>query len=129
MPAGKKPQNGGAQNQQHCGQKVEKEKEKDFHTLCNYVKDKCEELKTNNCDVSDTLEELGDRLISDGGKLQKDAPEKTAIHVLTLLMPILDAIITEKNDAITKDHEAKISKLQVGLRKSEYSQDALEQYT
>lgn len=102
----------------------------DFKVICNFIKDKCGEIKANDAnEISDTLEELSDRLIVDSAKLPEGASEKTALNVLALLMPIMDAIVSTRNDQINNDHEIKIGKLQAGMRRTEYGQDALEQYT
>jgi hypothetical protein len=110
---------------QQSGQKAN-----DLKVLCSFIKDKCDEIKSNDpSEISNTLEEVGERAIVDSVKLPEGTSEKTALNVLDLLMPVMDAIISTRNDNIHKDHEVKISRLQTGLRKAEYNQDALEQYT
>lgn len=110
---------------QQSGQKAN-----DFKVLCGFIKDKCDEMKSNDpSEISNTLEEVSERAIADSVKLPEGASEKTALNVLALLMPIMDAIVSSRNDSIHKEHEVKITRLQSGLRKAKFNQDALEQYT
>lgn len=79
---------------------------------CYAVLSKTNEMKScESSEISDTLEKLGDHLVADSGKLPEGASEKTALHVLTLLVPIMDAIISTRNDNVYKDHETRINKL------------------
>jgi hypothetical protein len=66
--------------------------------LCGFIKDKCDEIKSN--DPSE---------ISNSVKLPEGASEKTALSVLALLMPIMDAIVSTRNDNIHKDHEVNLA--------------------
>jgi len=54
---------------------------------------------------------------------------KTALNVITLLLPVLDALVANRKDETLSIHETKINRLQVGVRKNEYASDALDQYS
>ena len=44
--------------------------------------------------------------------------EKTALNVITLLLPVLDALVANQKDETLSIHETKINRLQVGVRKN-----------
>jgi hypothetical protein len=50
---------------------------------------------------------------------------RTALNVITLLLLVLDALVTNRKDETLSIHETKINRLQVGVRKNEYASDAL----
>ena len=65
---------------------------------------------------------MNDRFNRDSDKLSD--PEKTALNVKAMLMPMVDAIISSKHETLVL-HETKINRLQAGVRNNEYSIDAL----
>ena len=84
-------------------------------------------LKEDNISVNDAIEDLNDHFINEGDKLSDT--EKTALNVITLLLPVLDALVANRKDETLSIHETKINRLQVGVRKNEYASDALDQYS
>ena len=79
------------------------------------IKDKCSNLKEDNISVNDAIEDLNDHFINEGDKLSDT--EKTALNVITLLLLVLDALVTNRKDETLSIHETKINRLQVGVRK------------
>ena len=100
---------------------------KHFAELCNFIKDKCSEIKEENVSVEDTLEALNARINRDTDKLSES--EKTATNVMFMLMPVIDALTSYKRDDTLQIHETKINRLQAGMRNNEYATDALAQYS
>ena len=72
-------------------------------------------LKEDNISVNDAIEDLNDHFINEGDKLSDT--EKTALNVITLLLLVLDALVTNRKDETLSIHETKINRLQVGVRK------------
>lgn len=100
---------------------------KHFSELCTFIKDKCYDIKVDHASVDDTLEAMNDRFNRDSEKLSES--EKTALNVMAMLMPMIDALISSKRDETLVLHETKINRLQAGVRNNEYSTDALAQYS
>jgi hypothetical protein len=99
-------------------------KSDNFAELCGFIKDKCSNLKEDNISVNDAIE---DHFSNEGDKLSDT--EKPALNVITLLLPVLDAIVANRKDETLSIHETKINRLQVGVRTNEYASDALDQYS
>ena len=55
--------------------------------------------------------------------------EKTALNVMNLLLPVLDALVTSRRDEQDIRHEAKLNRLESGVRSNEYANDSLCQYS
>ncbi|CAG2201914.1 unnamed protein product [Mytilus edulis] len=89
--------------------------------------DKCNDIKSDNASIDDTLTAVNDRFVRDSEKLTES--EKTAMNVMCMLMPMVDALISSKRDETLVLHETKINRLQAGMRNNEYSMDALAQYS
>ena len=87
-------------------------KSDNFAELCGFIKDKCNNLKEDNISVNDAIEDLNDHFINEGDKLSDT--EKTALNVITLLLPVL---VANRKDETLSIHETKINRLQVGVRK------------
>ena len=102
-------------------------KSDNFAELCGFIKDKCSNLKEDNISVNDAIEDLNDHFSNEGDKLSDT--EKTALNVITLLLPVLNALVANRKDETLSIHETKINRLQVGVRKNEYASDALDQYS
>ena len=51
------------------------------------------------------------------------------VKCITLLLPVLDALVANRKDETLSIHETKINRLQVGVRTNEYASDALDQYS
>ena len=75
-------------------------------------------MKDDNMSGNETMEVLNERFIKESDNLQDT--EKTALNVMTLLMPILDAF-SARRDEILMVHDTKINRLQVGVRNIEYA--------
>ncbi|CAC5359853.1 unnamed protein product [Mytilus coruscus] len=95
-----------------------------FSDMCTFIKDKCNEMKDDNMTAYETMEALNERFIKESDKLQDT--EKTALNVLTLLMPVLDAFSARQDETLLI-HDTKINRLQGGVRNIEYANDALDQ--
>lgn len=95
-----------------------------FSDICTFIKDKCNDMKDDNLTANETLEALNERFIKESDKLQDT--EKTALNVMTLLLPVLDAFSARRDDTLLV-HDTKINRLQVGVRNMEYANDALDQ--
>lgn len=98
-----------------------------FADICDFMKSKCDEIKDDNLTVRDTITALNERFGKDSDKLQDT--EKTALNVMTLLMPVLDAMVAVRKDEVLIEHDSKINKLQVSVRNVEYTSDSLAQYS
>ena len=97
-----------------------------FSDICLYIKDTCDELKENNMSVDEPIDLLTDRFAKEGEKLPES--EKTALNVVSLMLPVLDALITTRREETFAVHETKINRLQVSVRNNEYVSDPLTQY-
>lgn len=97
-----------------------------FSDICLYIKDTCDELKENNMSVDEPIDLLTDRFAKEGEKLPES--EKTALNVVSLMLPVLDALVTTRREETFAVHETKINRLQVSVRNNEYVSDSLSQY-
>ena len=97
-----------------------------FSDICLYIKDTCDELKENNMSVDEPIDLLTDRFAKEGEKLPES--EKTALNVVSLMLPVLDALVTTRREETFAVHETKINRLQVSVRNNEYVSDSLTQY-
>ncbi|CAG2247274.1 unnamed protein product [Mytilus edulis] len=95
-----------------------------FSDMCTFIKDKCNDMKDDNMSGNETMEALNERFLKESDKLQDT--EKTALNVMTLLMPVLDAFSARRDETLMV-HDTKINRLQVGVRNIEYANDALDQ--
>ncbi|VDI83476.1 Hypothetical predicted protein [Mytilus galloprovincialis] len=95
-----------------------------FSDMCTFIKDKCNDMKDDNMSGNETMEALNERFNKESDKLQDT--EKTALNVMTLLMPVLDAFSARRDETLMV-LDTKINRLQVGLRNIEYANDALDQ--
>jgi len=102
-------------------------KGKVFSDICSYIKDKCDEFKENNVSVDETIGLLTDRFAKEGEKFPES--EKTALNVISLMLPVLDALVTTRREKTFAVHETKINRLQVSVRNNEYVSDSLAQYS
>jgi hypothetical protein len=59
-------------------------------------------LKEDNTSVNDAIEDLNDHFINEGDKLSDT--EKTALNVITLLLPVLDALVANRKDETLSIH-------------------------
>ena len=82
-----------------------------FSDLCSFIKDKCNDIKSDNASIDDTLAAVNDRFVRDSEKFTES--EKTAMNVMCMLMPMVDALISSKRDETLVLHETKINRLQV----------------
>ena len=55
--------------------------------------------------------------------------KKTALNVVTLLLPVMDILVSTRQHELVGEHNTKINRLQVSVRNNEYAHDNLEQYT
>ncbi|VDH90505.1 Hypothetical predicted protein [Mytilus galloprovincialis] len=100
---------------------------KHFFELCLFIKDKCNDIKSDNASIDDTLTDVDDRFVRDSEKLTES--EKTVLNVMCMLIPMVDALISSKRYETLVLHETKINRLQAGMRNTEYPMDALAQYS
>jgi hypothetical protein len=98
-----------------------------FSDICSYIKDKCDKFKENNVSVDETIGLLTDRFAKEGEKLPES--EKTALNVISLMLPVLDALVTTRREKTFAVHETNINRLQVSVRNNEYVSDSLAQYS
>lgn len=100
---------------------------KHFSVLCTFIKDKCNDIKVDHASVDDTSDAMNDRFSRDGEKLSES--EKTALIVMAMLIPMIDALIFSKRDETLVLHETKINRLQAGKKNNEYATNTLSQFT
>ena len=102
-------------------------KKMEFDNILSALKDKCSDLIENDAKFHESVEAVNEHLQSESSDVVGE--DKIAVKVIALMLPVLEVLISSKQDGIIIEHDKAINKLQAEVRNNAYKTDLLNQYT
>ena len=108
-----------------CGNTATKKME--FDNILSTLKDKCSDLIENDSKLHESVQAVNEHLQSESSDVVGE--DKIAVKVFALMLPVLEVLISSKQDGTIIEHDKAINKLQAEMRNNVYKTDSLNQYT